>query len=104
MSTRLVIRENRGPVAVLTLEPPRAAQRLSRALLAQLRDAVDELGVDLRVRAVVLTGAGAAFSAGMDLKEAADDARGAPTANTRWSPSRRNSPTCSSASTPCPSR
>jgi len=39
--------------------------------MAQLRDAVDQLSVDEKVRAVVLTGAGSAFCAGMDLKEAA---------------------------------
>jgi enoyl-CoA hydratase/carnithine racemase len=72
MSTRPLIRENRGPVAVLTLNRPERRNALSRALLAQIRDAVDELGVDSGVRAVVLTGAGAAFSAGMDLKEAAE--------------------------------
>jgi methylglutaconyl-CoA hydratase len=72
MNTRLIIRENRGLVAVLTLNRPDRRNALSRALLAQLRDTVDELGVDLGVRAVVLTGAGVAFSAGMDLKEAAE--------------------------------
>lgn len=71
MSTRLVSREDRGPVAVFTLD--RALQRnaLSRALIAQLRDAIDMVSVDERVRAVVLTGAGVAFCTGMDLKEAA---------------------------------
>jgi methylglutaconyl-CoA hydratase len=72
MSTHLITRENRGPVAVLTLNRPERRNALSRALLAQIRDAVDGLGVDLGVRAVVLTGAGVAFSTGMDLKEAAE--------------------------------
>ena len=41
MSSRLVSREDRGPVAVFTLD--RALQRnaLSRALMAQSRDAID---------------------------------------------------------------
>jgi methylglutaconyl-CoA hydratase len=41
-------------------------------LLAQLRDALDEVGVDVGIRAVVLTGAGTSFCAGLDLKEAAE--------------------------------
>jgi methylglutaconyl-CoA hydratase len=72
MSTRPLLCENRGAVAVLTLNRPERRNALSRALLAQLRDAVDDVGVDLGVRAVVLTGAGVAFSTGMDLKEAAE--------------------------------
>jgi methylglutaconyl-CoA hydratase len=39
--------------------------------LAQLRDAIDQISLDSNTRCVVLTGAGKAFCAGMDLKEAA---------------------------------
>jgi methylglutaconyl-CoA hydratase len=56
----------------LTLNCPERRNALSRALLAAIRDAVDEVGVDVGIRAVVLTGAGAAFCSGMDLKEAAE--------------------------------
>ncbi len=72
MSTRLLIREDRGPVAILTLNRPERRNALSRALLAQLRDVLDQVGVDLTIRVVVLTGAGGAFCSGMDLKEAAE--------------------------------
>jgi methylglutaconyl-CoA hydratase len=71
MTTSLITREDRGHVAVLTLNRPDQRNALSRALVAQLRDAVDKLAVDQKIRAVVLTGAGPAFCAGMDLKEAA---------------------------------
>jgi methylglutaconyl-CoA hydratase len=71
MSTRLVSRDDRGPVAVFTLDRPLQRNALSRALMAQLRDAVDEVSVDEKIRSVVLTGAGVAFCTGMDLKEAA---------------------------------
>jgi methylglutaconyl-CoA hydratase len=70
MPTALVNREERGRVAVLTLNRPGQRNALSRALLAQLRDAVDRLSTDETIRVVVLTGAGPAFCAGMDLKEA----------------------------------
>ena len=71
MSATLIIREDRGPVTVLTMNRPDQRNALSRALLAQLRDVIERLSVDEKVRAMVLTGAGPAFCAGMDLKEAA---------------------------------
>ena len=72
MSTQPLIREDRGPVAILTLNRPDRRNALSHDLLAQLRDVLDEVGVDTAIRAVVVTGAGAAFCSGMDLKEAAE--------------------------------
>ena len=76
MSAKLVIREDRGSVAILTLNRPERRNALSRALVAELRDVLDEVSVDEPIRVVVLTGAGSAFCSGMDLKEAAsvDDA------------------------------
>jgi methylglutaconyl-CoA hydratase len=71
MTTSLLLRQVRGPVAVLTMNRPEQRNALSRTLVAQLLDAVDELSVAVAVRAVVLTGAGRVFCAGMDLKEAA---------------------------------
>jgi enoyl-CoA hydratase len=61
--------------AVLTLNRPQAANALSLALRCALVDAVDRCTADPAVRVVVLTGAGKAFCAGLDLKElgASDD-------------------------------
>jgi methylglutaconyl-CoA hydratase len=72
MNTSLVKREDRGPIAVLTLNRPSERNALSRALMSRLRDLVDDVAVEPKVRAVVLTGAGPAFCAGIDLKEAAE--------------------------------
>ncbi len=72
MSTRPLIREDRGPVAILTMNRPERRNAPSRTLLAQLRDSLDEVGVDTAIRVVVVTGAGAAFCSGMDLKEAVE--------------------------------
>src|SRR5260370_27513063 len=71
MRGNLVSREERGPVAILTLNRPGERNALSRALVAELRDSVDKVIVDEKIRVVVLTGAGPAFCSGMDLKEAA---------------------------------
>ncbi len=71
MTMPLLIRENRGPVAILTLNRPERRNALSKELLARLRDALDELGIDTTIRSIVLTGSGISFCTGMDLKEAA---------------------------------
>ena len=55
--------------AVLTLNRPQAMNALSKALMTAIADAVDALAADDAVRVIVLTGAGRAFSAGLDLKE-----------------------------------
>ncbi len=70
MSPSLVIREDLGPVVLLTLNRPEKRNALSRALLSQLRDAFDHTLADSTIRAVVISGAGSAFCAGMDLHEA----------------------------------
>jgi 2-(1,2-epoxy-1,2-dihydrophenyl)acetyl-CoA isomerase len=57
-----------GAVQTITLNRPDVLNAFNRALHAALRDALKEAR-DHEVRAVVLTGAGRAFSAGQDLKE-----------------------------------
>jgi methylglutaconyl-CoA hydratase len=71
MSSHLILREDRGSVAILTLNRPDQRNALSVDLVAQLRDSLERVSVDARVRSVVVTGAGSAFCTGMDLKEAA---------------------------------
>jgi len=61
--------ERRGPVAVLTLNRPKALNALDRATLEALRAGCAELAADATVRAVVLTGEGRAFAAGADVAE-----------------------------------
>jgi enoyl-CoA hydratase/carnithine racemase len=64
-----LLRDNNGPVAVLTLNRPAARNSLSEALLAALGDAFTAIAADRSVRAVVLQANGPAFCAGHDLKE-----------------------------------
>lgn len=69
----LVTLESAGAVATLTLNRPDARNALSLDLIDALRRRVTELGARPDVSAVVLTGAGKAFCAGMDLKAVASD-------------------------------
>ena len=59
--------ELRGPVALITLNRPEALNALSRPLEDELHAALDAAEADEAARAVVLTGAGRAFSAGYDI-------------------------------------
>src|SRR5690606_18305882 len=58
-----------GPVRVLTLDRPAVRNALSRALREELRAALADAEADDAVRSVVITGAGEAFCAGLDLRE-----------------------------------
>jgi len=64
-----LLRADQGPVAVLTLNRPEARNCLSEDLLAALHAAIAEIGGSDAIRAIVITGAGTAFSSGHDLKE-----------------------------------
>ena len=58
-----------GPVATITLNRPERMNALTKVLEAELRGAIEAAGRDTAVRAIVLTGAGRAFCAGMDMEE-----------------------------------
>ncbi|HET9083901.1 MAG TPA: enoyl-CoA hydratase-related protein [Candidatus Limnocylindrales bacterium] len=58
-----------GAVATLTLDRPEALNALTVPVKVALREAFESLAADRDVRAVILTGAGRAFSAGQDLAE-----------------------------------
>lgn len=78
MPDDLVGYELRGPAAVLTLNRPDKRNALSRGLIAALAEAVRRAGDDPAARCVILTGAGPAFCAGMDLDELRDTLTGEP--------------------------
>ena len=62
-----VDREHDG-VAVLTLNRPESRNAMDAALIAALRETLGSLRGDRDCRVIVLTGAGAGFCAGLDLK------------------------------------
>jgi enoyl-CoA hydratase/carnithine racemase len=76
----ILLREDVGGVAVLTLNQPQTRNSLSEEMLETLGDAFTAIAHDKSVRVVVLAANGPAFSAGHDLKELtrhrSDDDRG----------------------------
>ena len=65
-----VLLEQRGAVALVTLNRPHVLNAMNTAMSERLGEVMDELAERAAVRVVVLTGAGdRAFSAGGDLKE-----------------------------------
>jgi enoyl-CoA hydratase/carnithine racemase len=64
-----LLRSDSEGVVTLTLNRPRQYNSLSNALLAALHAEFDQVAGDPEARVVILTGAGAAFCAGHDLKE-----------------------------------
>ncbi len=64
-----LIEDQRGPVAVLTLNRPQSRNTLSEAMLSALQAAIDRASTDRVVRAVIIEANGPAFCAGHDMKE-----------------------------------
>ncbi|WP_027893836.1 enoyl-CoA hydratase/isomerase family protein [Calidithermus chliarophilus] len=64
----MVTSSDQGSIRVLTLSDPERRNPLSPAMVSGLLEALDQAEKDGGVRAVVLTGAGQAFSAGADLE------------------------------------
>lgn len=72
MSKQTVLYERRGAVALVTLNRPDTLNAINRTMLRELASVCDAVEADEAVRALVLTGAGKAFSSGFDLKEQAE--------------------------------
>jgi len=65
----ILLHENVGNIAVLTLNRPATRNSLSEGMIAGLHSLLNDLRDDARVRAVVIAANGTAFSAGHDMKE-----------------------------------
>ncbi len=61
--------ERELPLATITLDRPDVLNAFDEALTTALAEAVAECAADAAVRALVITGAGRAFSAGQDLRD-----------------------------------
>src|SRR5687767_12166367 len=71
------------PSGTIILNRPDKRNALTRQMLADIAQAFDDLHQERKVRAVILTGAGTAFCAGMDLAEMQETA-GQPDALLQW--------------------
>lgn len=69
MSDPVLLVQREAAVATVILNRPNQMNALNAELRITLGDTLAELEADPEIRAVVLTGAGRAFCAGMDLKE-----------------------------------
>lgn len=67
MPEPLVLSERRGAVALLTLNRPDKLNAINEPMIRSLDAALDAAEADDSVRAIVVAGAGRAFSAGFDL-------------------------------------
>ncbi|MDE5758053.1 MAG: enoyl-CoA hydratase/isomerase family protein, partial [Allobaculum sp.] len=68
-----VLVEKEGPVAVLTINNPKALNALSTAVLQDLEEAINDVKNDDDIYAVIITGAGPkSFVAGADIAEMKD--------------------------------
>ncbi len=65
----IVLYEARYPAAIVTLNNPSTRNALSIPMIDAMTAAFERAEADPGVRAIIFTGAGPAFSAGMDLKE-----------------------------------
>lgn len=69
--------DRRNHIAWVTLNRPDTLNALNRAMVSELRAFFSGLGEETHTRLVILRGAGRAFCAGLDLKEATADGGGA---------------------------
>jgi enoyl-CoA hydratase len=69
MSYSTIRYELDGQVALLTLDRPERLNAMNRTMLEEINRACDAAESDPAVHALVVTGAGGAFSSGFDLKE-----------------------------------
>ena len=71
MSDVLLV-EKEGGIVTLTFNRPESMNALSAELRKAFQDAINDIHADPDVGVVILTGAGRAFCAGLDLKEMGD--------------------------------
>lgn len=89
MSEAVALYRIEGPAAVITFNRPDKRNAISRELIAAVGDAVRRSAADAAARVVILTGAGNAFCAGMDLAELTETLQGATEGGKVWDDAQR---------------
>ena len=72
MSFENIIYERKGQIAYLTLNRPDKLNALNADLMAEFHEAMAVVEADTEVRALIITGAGRAFSCGFDIERNSD--------------------------------
>ena len=75
MTNGPVLYQQRDGIVTLTLNRPESLNAMNEAMMGELERILVELEADTTVRAVVLTGAGRAFSSGGDQKRSGESRR-----------------------------
>ena len=65
----ILLREDRGPVALLTLNRPDARNALSEELMSSIQSQIDDISPSPSIRAVVIAGNGPVFCSGHDIRQ-----------------------------------
>ncbi|MQG34488.1 MAG: enoyl-CoA hydratase/isomerase family protein [SAR202 cluster bacterium] len=68
MSFENIIFERKGPIAYMTLNRPKKLNALNAELMSEFQDAMGVVEADDEIRALIITGAGRAFSSGFDIQ------------------------------------
>lgn len=63
-----ILFEKNGAIAKITLNRPKVLNALSPQLIEELNETMKQIAADEEIQVVIVTGAGRAFSAGVDLK------------------------------------
>ncbi len=67
MAFKNLLLEKDGPIAVLSVNRPKALNALNEDTLEELDQAIDQVALDEEVKVIIITGAGNAFVAGADI-------------------------------------
>ncbi|MET9199933.1 crotonase/enoyl-CoA hydratase family protein [Gordonia sp. NPDC003585] len=78
--------EKRGHILIVTMNRPEARNALSAEMMSIMVQAWDRVDNDPDIRVAILTGAGGAFCAGMDLKAMSKNAPGDTVDQGTWNP------------------
>lgn len=68
MAFETIVYETEGPLAWITLNRPQKLNAISKTMVGELNQAMDQAQQDDKVRVILLKGEGRAFSAGFDLE------------------------------------